>query len=549
MKKTLSILLISAMLLMLMPLAVFAAPTGTAITSASQLYNISTSDTGNYYLANDITISGYWEGKNFKGNLDGNGHTIYLEEGVTIKNGVFNGLWGSYVKNLNIIQKGSATYQARSSAIGVLTRGVNNNNVTISNVYIKADMSNINYDGMSPNVGAFVGQVLANNEGPKANTSLLMENCVFVGKIVKASTQLDRGTAAMVGGTSISGTYTASITIRNCINYGDISSGSPAGSMFGKPTIPDGHENTEGAGIQSITISGCINYGDIEVTGASTKDFTVEHAGGLFGVVYQQWNSTLKVTNNVNYGNVTSPVHGGGIGGGVRYHNDTTFTSNGNVNYGVVSAGTNVGTNVGSVWQRTDTYNGEGSMLYNYCNDKSIEKGSGASNCVVIDEDALANLASFGADKYTTLPNGKITLTWAKEAGYGDEAVGSADTSFVGAQLSGTGSDETRSVRFVGGLDAEFTNLDEVGIMIIASYGDGQTKTFEGQTATVYESILADGETILASDNGVDYFYTAAINDIPTNVGTITFTVFAFQLDGDAVMYSNSTTLTVDMTA
>ena len=219
------------------------------------------------------------------------------------------------------------------------------------------------------------------------------------------------------------------------------------------------------------------------------------------------------------------------------------------MNYGVVSAGTNVGTNVGSVWQRTDTYNGEGSMLYNYCNDKSIEKGSGASNCVVIDENALANLASFGADKYTTLPNGKITLTWAKEAGYGDEAVGSADTSFVGAQLSGTGSDETRSVRFVGGLDAEFTNLDEVGIMIIASYGDGQTKTFEGQTATVYESILADGETILASDNGVDYFYTAAINDIPTNVGTITFKVFAFQLDGDAVMYSNSTTLTVDMTA
>ena len=135
MKKTLSILLISAMLLAIMPLAIFAAPTGTAITSASQLYNISTSDTGNYYLANDITISGYWEGKNFKGNLDGNGHTIYLEDGVTIKNGVFNGLWGSYVKNLNIIQKGSATYQARSSAIGVLTRGVNNNNVTISNVY------------------------------------------------------------------------------------------------------------------------------------------------------------------------------------------------------------------------------------------------------------------------------------------------------------------------------------------------------------------------------------------------------------------------------
>ena len=152
--------------------------------------------------------------------------------------------------------------------------------------------------------------------------------------------------------------------------------------------------------------------------------------------------------------------------------------------------------------------------------------------------------------KYTLLPNGKITLAWAKEAGYGAETVGSADTAFVGAQLSGAATDASRNVRFVGGIDAASAeDLENVGVLIIATYGDNQTKTFEGQTATVYESIIADGETILASENGVDYFYTAVVEGIPTNLGTVTFKVLTYQLVDGAVVYSNPTTLTVDMAA
>ena len=55
MKKTLCIVLITAMLLSLMPLAVFAdtTPTGTAISTMDELRAMSAS--GTYYLADDIT--------------------------------------------------------------------------------------------------------------------------------------------------------------------------------------------------------------------------------------------------------------------------------------------------------------------------------------------------------------------------------------------------------------------------------------------------------------------------------------------------------------
>ena len=549
MKKTLCIVLITAMLLSVMPMVVFAdTPEGTAITSASQLLGMSKTDTGNYYLANDITISGYWTGENFYGNLDGNGHTIYIENGATIKNGIFNGLWGSYVKNLNIVQLGTARYQARSSAVGVLTRGVNNNDVTISNVYIKADMSNVLTDtdagftgSNASNVAAFVGQILANNEGPKEGMSLVMENCVFEGKIVKSSADTGRATAAMVAGTSVSDPYTASLTIRNCINYGDITSGSPAGSMLGRPI---GSDDGQGSGLSSITITGCINYGDITVTG------TGDHAsaGGILGKVEQEANATLTVTNNINYGNVSAPENAGGIGGAIRWHNNSTLTSNGNVNYGTMSA-TNFGAIMGLLWQRNDTSDGVYSKLYNYCNAIQQEE---AHNGDLIDADTMTNLASLegAADLYTTLPNGKITLSWAKEAGYTDQLPGDTDAILVGAQLSGNATDESRDVRLVCGLD-KTEGLTDVGVLIIATYANGESrKMFEGKTAEVYQSILAGGEEVYATQYNKDYFYTAVVYDIPTSVGAVTFEVRTFELaTNGTVVYSNAQTVNVNMAA
>ena len=230
---------------------------------------------------------------------------------------------------------------------------------------------------------------------------------------------------------------------------------------------------------------------------------------------------------------------------------------NGMVNYGKLQGANYVNDILGSITysdgdQSKVTRNNNTNFAHADVKIANATAGSGATKMENGDAAACKSLNDmFGGynGSFVLLPNGKITLAWAKEAGYGAETVGSANATIVGAQLSGTAADAARNVRFVGGLDEEFANLDEVGIMIIASYGDGQTKSFEGQTSTVYESIIADGEVILASENGVDYFYTAVVNNVPTNVGTITFKVFAYQLSDGAVVYSNATTLTVDMTA
>ena len=160
----------------------------------------------------------------------------------------------------------------------------------------------------------------------------------------------------------------------------------------------------------------------------------------------------------------------------------------------------------------------------------------------------MTNLATFGADLYTTLPNGKITLTWAKEAGYADAAPTELDAVLVAAQLSGNATDETRSIRFVGGL-TKTEGLTNVGVLIIAKDADGnQLKVFEGMTETVYKTILAGGEKVYATEYNKECFFTAVVNNIPTNLGEVTFEVRTFQLAADGTgVYGNAQTATIDM--
>ena len=547
MKKTLSIILMAAMLLGLIPLVATAAPTGTAITSAAELKAMSAS--GTYYLANDITISGNWDMTTiFGGTLDGDGHTIYIADGTTLAGGLFRELKNPTIKNLKIVQKGNATYNTAYSntlkatiegtgVLAALAYGDDKGSpvCTITDVYIYANLNATH----GKNVGGFIGEVRYG--------ALQMTRCVFDGSITATGGTDNFGVGGMVGGTW---QRSYSFNIQECINYATIKADAVAGGIFGTNRV--GGYSGDGAAncLRNTRFEYCINYGDVTTTAS-------EYAGGIFGTYkMNDYAVQIRFRNNINFGTVTNAaaaVSGknrcaGGIGGGFRGTSTSGTTSQlmGNINYGTVNASWNSNM-VANPWT--------GSIAtrdLNYC---GTTFGSGYGSTEITDAAAVVsklNAAGFDGSRpriYSLLPNGQITLTFAKERGYGAETAGSAKTTFVGAQLSGTAADASRNVRFVGGLDAEFTDLDEVGVMIIASYGDGQTKTFEGQTATVYESIIADGEVILATDNGVDYFYTAVINNIPTNVGTVTFKVFAYQLDDGAVVYSNSTTLTVDLAA
>ena len=542
MKKTLSILLIVAMLISMFSLAAVADTTGTAITSAAELKAMSNS--GTYYLANDITISGSWDYETpFAGTLDGNGKTIYIADGTTLAGGLFRELKNPTIKNLNIIQLGNATYNTAKSntlsntiegtgVLAALAYGDDKGSpvCTVQDVYIYANLT----ASHGKNVGGFIGEVRYG--------ALQMTRCVFDGSIKATGGTDNYGVGGMVGGTW-QRSYT--FNIQECINYADITADAVVGGIFGTNRV--GGYNNDNC-FRNTRIEFCINYGDITTTAS-------EYAGGMFGTYkMNDIAAQVRFRNDINYGTIsnTRTASGnkcaGGIGGGYRgsSNGDNTSQLMGCINYGTTNGS----------WTSDMVCNpGTGSIKTRQLNYTDVTRGTGYTGTVITDAAAtVSSLNSAGFDNtkpaiYSLLPNGKITLTWAKERGYGAETVGSAKTTIVGAQLSGTAADETRNVRFVGGLDAEFTNLEEVGIMITASYGDGQTKTFEGQTSTVYEYILADGEPVYAADNGVDYFYTAVINNVPSNIGTITFKVFAYQLSDGAVVYSNATTLTVDMAA
>ena len=112
MKRTISILVIVAMmlasLLAIVPVSA-AEPEGTPVKNAKEFAAMDA--TGTYYLADDITISAPYA--DFKGTLDGNGHTITVRGPM-----VFTKLSGATVSNLNIVAAVSA--EAPSSHVGAL---------------------------------------------------------------------------------------------------------------------------------------------------------------------------------------------------------------------------------------------------------------------------------------------------------------------------------------------------------------------------------------------------------------------------------------------
>ena len=547
MKKTLCMLLITAMLFTLIPMVVFAAPTGTAVSTLDELKAMK--NNGTYYLANDITITGEW---NFlpgatanpwkweNGTLDGNGHTIYYADGTTIIGGFVREAYNITIKNLNIVQLGNTTYIGTDNGgeVSPLFRRLVGGTITITdvNIYANVVMTQAN---TAEQGGGFVSQI-------HQPTTLRMTRCVFSGSITKNWTEsANKGVAGMLGGSWSD--FAQNVYMNNCINYADITSTSSAGGFFGN--YRGNNPKSGSMGFRTLEVINCINYGDITSTNLD--------AGGFFGYFNTNPNATNNFKYNVNYGSIKGK-RVGAFGGCFAMPSNSSYTMHGMVNYGALQGTQYVNDILGSITysdndQSKVTRNNNTNFAHADVKITSASAGSGATKMENGDAAACKSLNdTFGSSNgsFVLLPNGKITLTWAKEAGYGAETVGSADTAFVGAQLSGAATDATRNVRFVGGIDAVSAEaLENVGVLIIATYGDNQTKTFEGQTATVYESILANGQEIFAADNGVDYFYTAVVENIPTNLGTVTFKVLTYQMVDGAVVYSNPTTLTVDMAA
>ena len=553
MKKTLCIVLITAMLLSLMPLAVFAdtTPQGTAITSAQDLATMRNGQS--YYLANDITIkkseysdwyfpmkqqnegdTGSWIWVN--GTLDGNGHTIYYEEGVTIHGGLIRGANGVTVENLTVRQLGNVTYSGKDDGgevSALIRRAIGT--VTIENVFIYANIEMTS--GNSANQGG--GFVAGIN---KDTTTI--KNCVFSGSIRKSHTDNDakKGVAAFVGGSW--GDTAPSLQIECCINYGDIESQNSVGAFFGNWR---GNGTGSSVGVRSLTLKECINYGAITCTTASY------YAGGMIGFHVATEGSTTALTNCINYGVVHATNTAGGFIGGLQLYNNANYTLNGNLNYGSVIAGTYYSAMIVDPSKKGGTPKKTANDNYSVAMEDKINDNNTDYKIAWTKLEDVANvvfaLNAKYENKYITLSNGKITLTWAKAAGYDEQLPDLIDATLVGVQLSGTSGDVSRNVRFVSGIGEKVSGMSKVGVKIIAKDSSGnQLKVFEGETDTVYESILAGDKEVYAKDYEKTYFYTAVIKGVPTDLGTITFEVRTFHCTTSGnVIYNNPKTITVDM--
>ena len=237
-KRILSLLMAVALAIGMLPAMAWATGTPIEIKTAEDLSKVTGSN--DYVLMNDIELSGAWTpisnvslvSDAFAGTFDGNGHTI---SGLNGSNGLFGFVNGATIKNLKV-------------------------EGTIS--------------GTSANVGGIVG---------KTQTGTRIENCTFAGNIKSTSTGSSAGVGGIVGKVN-----TGSLTITNCYNTANVTSGKNAGGILGYSSA---------AGTK---ITNSFNTGTI--SGASAS-------GGIVG---SMTNRNSSVSNSY----WTQPDTGKGIGSG-----------------------------------------------------------------------------------------------------------------------------------------------------------------------------------------------------------------------------------------
>ena len=285
MKKTLSIIMALCMVLSVCFFSVSAAEAtvgsvatdytpaegAIAITDAAGFADMEAD--GNYYLANDITLSATWnanvavsatydENTAFTGTFDGNGKTI------TTSAPLFANLQGT-VKNL-VIEGDIDAGGLYCGSVSMWTAG----NITVENVYNKVNITN----------GGRTGGILGYGETGTVATFI---NCRNDGDI--QATDIIGGIAGYVRDDSV--------TITDCVNYGNFETENYAAGIIGRFG-----KNAAVAPDSVVTITGCVNHGKI----VSAKSQTAGILGYLVGKAV--------ITNCKNYGEIENK---NGFSGGI----------------------------------------------------------------------------------------------------------------------------------------------------------------------------------------------------------------------------------------
>ncbi len=121
----------------------------------------------------------------------------------------------------------------------------------------------------------------------------------------------------------------------------------------------------------------------------------------------------------------------------------------------------------------------------------------------------------------------------------------------LGVQVT-TEVNETYGLRFSSRLrTGNISDYSAIGMTIVADY-EGGSKEFVGEDTTVYLAIQGNEDGVLksyrAKDYGATYLFCVTIEDIPADLGTITYTVTPFlkTLSGDTITFDTCTVTVVN---
>ena len=280
-------------------------PEGTAITSAAE-FAAMTSD-GNYYLANDITLTASYGGL-FSGTLDGNGKTVTTTVALFK---MFNGT----VKNLTV-EGDIAAVSGNNGAIAVASTS---GKARFENIYNKANVLG------GQHCGSMVGYVAYGS----ADFTIEIENCRNDGTITGT-----KNLGGMVGYSEGRNMY-----IANSVNCGNIVSEVKDENTYVSGIIGRFGKDTAVAGTSRCKILDCENYGEVSavsgftsgmlsyVSGLADIDTCTNYgtiinrsrtAAGIFGYsIDDAENCGIQIEFCRNYGTIASGAAACGIAGRV----------------------------------------------------------------------------------------------------------------------------------------------------------------------------------------------------------------------------------------
>ena len=279
-------------------------PSGTPITSEEEFSAMK--EDGDYYLANDITVSNSYD--TFRGRLHGNGKT------VTVSEPLFEKLEGASVCDLTIKGTVNRPTSAQVGALACLA--------TTANTYRVVNEANVSgreyvggLIGYAYDTCVFWGCLNTGKVFSKQNAAGILAygkkdatftHCGNAGDItVSSSTSTDDGASfaagivSWVGGTGI---------IYYCVNLGEISGNRPVagiGGRFGETDSVNGH-----------IVFGCVNMGQIHTS-----------SGNVAGLVKRTYGRS-EFNNNIVSGSLKTDD--GVVSGIIDYNtsSDTDYSNN-----------------------------------------------------------------------------------------------------------------------------------------------------------------------------------------------------------------------------